>query len=70
VRMIYALWAELKPFLTNPSDDGLRAFVARQTRSRQHPDGLSAPEFLDGHQANLVIEGLKSWLARDQEKAK
>ena len=49
--------------------DALRAFVQRQTKSRLTPDGISAPEFLDGPQANRVIEGLKAWLAREKHKA-
>ena len=68
-RLIVALWAELAPFLRDGSGDVLRGFVQRQTRSRLHPDGVSAPEFLDGKQANKVVEGLKAWLAREQRKA-
>ena len=64
VRMIHGIWKDLRPYLTDPSPEALRAFVGRQTRSVLHPEGVAAPEFLDGRQANLVLEGLKAWLAR------
>lgn len=61
VRKIHALWADLRPHLTRGdgvhSDAALRAFVRRQT-------GVASPEWLDGPQANKVIEGLKAWLTR------
>lgn len=57
VRIIYAIWRDLKPHLRNPSREALRAFVERQT-------GVSDPEWLDGGQANIVIEALKAWLKR------
>ncbi|MDA8049031.1 MAG: regulatory protein GemA [Rhodospirillales bacterium] len=57
VRMIHGLWGDLKPHLRNPTAEGLRAFVRRQT-------GVAAPEFLGPEQANKVIEGLKAWLER------
>ena len=57
VRMIYAVWADLAPFVANHGPEGLRAFVRRQT-------GKDAPEFLDPVGANKVLEGLKKWLAR------
>ena len=47
-RLVVALWAELAPFLRDSSAEVLRGFVQRQTKSRLHPDGVSAPEFLDG----------------------
>ena len=68
-RKIVALWAELAPLLAEPSAEALRHFVQRQTRDRLHPDGVAAPEFLDGRQAAKVIEGLKAWLAREQARA-
>jgi phage gp16-like protein len=68
VRLIAALWADLAPYVDDPSAEALRAFVRRQTHTRMHPDGMDAPEFLDGVQANRVIEGLKAWLARAQHK--
>ncbi len=70
VRMIAAIWADLAPHLADPSPEALRAFVRRQTKTAAHPDGVSAPEFLDGAQANRVIEGLKAWLKRAQKGAK
>jgi len=69
VRMIYGIWGDLKPYLADGSEDALRAFVQRQTKSRLTPQGISAPEFLDGPQANRVIEGLKAWLAREKHRA-
>lgn len=64
VRLIYALWRDLAPYLREHTPDALRSFVRRQTQTPVHPDGLAAPEFLDGEQANRVIEALKAWLAR------
>jgi phage gp16-like protein len=62
IRMIYGVWNDLKPFVAaEDKEKALRAFVQRQT-------GIDAPEFLDGAQANKVIEGLKSWLARERSK--
>jgi len=57
VRKIYALWAEMRPLLTDGGDAALRSFVKRQT-------GMDSPEWLDAPQANKVIEGLKAWGAR------
>lgn len=70
VRMIFAIWKDLKPFLEDGSDTALRAFCERQTRSPKHPAGVSAPEFLGPHEANLVVEGLKAWLARCRTRAR
>lgn len=64
VRMIFAIWADLKPHVADPSDAALNAFVRRQTASKLHPLGITAPEFLDAQSANKVIEGLKAWLMR------
>lgn len=66
VRLVYSLWAQLQPHLQDKSDGALRAFVRRQTTSKVHPRGVAAPEFLGPREANLVIEGLKAWLARVQ----
>jgi phage gp16-like protein len=59
VRKIFALWASMKPHLTDPSRDALRAFVARQT-------GVGDPEWLTPAQANKVTEGLKAWRQREE----
>jgi hypothetical protein len=65
VAKIRALWAEMAPLLASGgTEDALRAFVRRQTRSRKSPDGVGAPEWLDGVEGNRVIEGLKAWHAR------
>ena len=69
VRMIQAIWADLAPYVADGSQDALRAFVRRQTRTPRHPEGVDAAEFLDAKEANKVVEGLKAWLARAQAKA-
>ena len=68
LRMIAAVWHDLAPYVREHTDQALRSFVARQTRTRLHPDGVSALEFVDGKQAGKVLEGLKAWLAREQSK--
>jgi len=67
VRMIYAIWADIRPLLDDADDEALRGFVRRQTRSAVHPEGVDAPEWLNGADAGKVIEGLKGWLARLQK---
>lgn len=62
VRMIYGIWRDLKPHVTDHSVRALQHFVQRQT-------GVDAPEFLNPEDANDVIEGMKAWLAREQAKA-
>jgi len=62
VRLIYALWNELKPLLDDATDTTLRAFVRKQTKGPAHPNGLDAPEFLNSMQADKVIGGLQGWL--------
>ena len=68
VRMIYAIWGELAPLLDAATDDTLRAFVRRQTKSRKNPEGISDPKWLDAQEGRKVIEGLKGWLARVKAK--
>jgi len=68
VRMIYGVWRDLAPYVEHHTVEALRAFVQRQTKSRLHPQGMSAPEFLDAKQATLVIEGLKAWLIRARKQ--
>lgn len=68
VRMIHAVWADLRPFVAEHTHDALRAFVRRQTKTPATPDGVDAPEFLDSEQATKVLEGLKAWLGREQTK--
>lgn len=69
VRMIYAVWKDLRPYLRAAgSDESLRAYVQRQTVSVTVPEGVSAPEFLTAAQARPVIEGLKAWLKRERAK--
>jgi phage gp16-like protein len=64
VRMIYAIWGDIRPLLEDADDQALRGFVRRQTHSAAHPEGVDAPEWLNGSDAAKVIEGLKGWLAR------
>jgi hypothetical protein len=64
VRMIYAIWADIRPLLDDAGDEALRGFVRRQTHSPAHPEGVDAPEWLSGAEAAKVIEGMKGWLAR------
>ena len=65
VRKVYAIWADVEPYLKAETPEQKKAalvtFVRRQTRSRSVPDGVDAPEFLNAAQANKVIEALKSW---------
>ena len=63
VRKVYAIWGSMRELLEDPSIAALRAFVKRQT-------GMDQPEWLDGEQGNLVIEGLKAWRRRLAVKAK
>jgi phage gp16-like protein len=64
IRMIYAVWADMRPHLSDGSESALRAFCARQTKTEANPAGVTAPEFLDAPMANRVLEGLKAWRAR------
>jgi phage gp16-like protein len=57
VRKVWAVWGSMKAHLRDPSADGLRGYVRRMT-------GLDDPEWLDGEQANRVVEGLKAWRRR------
>jgi len=70
IRMIYAVWKDLSPLIIDGSDQALRAFCARQTKTAATPDGVAAPEFLtDPKQATAVLEGLKAWLLRERQRA-
>lgn len=62
VRLIWALWGQLRPGLRDGSATALRSFCARQT-------GVSDPEWLDGAQANRVTEALKAWIKRGSAPA-
>ncbi len=57
VRKVYAMWTSMASLLGEPSHAALCAFCKRQT-------GVELPEWLDGHQAAKVIEGLKAWKER------
>ena len=61
VRMIYALWGGLKPFLRDSSRAALRSFVKKMT-------DIDKPEWLGPEDANDVIKGLKAWLQRKRDK--
>lgn len=67
IRMIHAVWKDLVTLGAVDAEDAasaLRSFVQRQTKTLANPQGVSAAEFLDSHQANKVLEGLKAWLRR------
>jgi hypothetical protein len=68
VRMIYGIWADLRPLLDDANEDTLRAFVKRQTRSLKNPDGIADPEWLDAPDGTRVIQGMQGWLARVRAK--
>ena len=71
VRKIYAMWRELAPHLgSGGSKRSLNAFVERQTRSPERPDGISHVEFLTAEDARSVIEALKAWHARVRREAR
>ena len=72
IRMIHAVWADICKLGVDAEDHAaaLRAFVARQTRTKVNPEGVSAAEFLDSVQANKVLEGLKAWRTRLRMAAK
>ena len=62
VRIIYAIWGDVKKLLDGETGDAeLRAFVRRQT-------GRDAPEFCNHEQCVAVIEGLKGWRTRLRNK--
>jgi hypothetical protein len=63
LRMIHAVWKDIVA-LGGADAGGLRAFVRRQTRTEDHPDGIDHPDFLDTAMATRVLEGLKAWRAR------
>jgi phage gp16-like protein len=60
VRKVWAVWGSMKHLVRDPSADGLRGFVKRMT-------GLDDPEWMDGDQANTVVEGLKAWKRREEK---
>ncbi len=64
VRMIHAVWADICALQGRGDAAGLRAFVRRQTRTEDHPDGVDSAEFLTGEMAERVLEGLKAWRRR------
>ena len=64
IRMIHAVFQDIRPHLAVGDDSTLRAFVQRMTKTDANPVGVSAPEFLDAAQATKVLEGLKAWRAR------
>lgn len=60
---IERLWQQLHAAgaTADGSEAALHAFVGRMT-------GVSHPKWLDSRQGNVVIEAMKSWLKRGQEK--
>lgn len=69
VRMIYGLWKDLRPYVSDSSRAALRSFVRRQTATEINQKGVSAPEFLTPDEGAKMIEALKGWLARESQKA-
>jgi len=63
-RMLWAIWKDLARLgaIDEASEKGLRAFVKKMT-------GIERLEWLDAANANKVIEGLKGWRRREQQKA-
>lgn len=59
IRKVRSLWLTLKDLgvLTDPSEKALRSFVKRTA-------GVERMEWLNGRQAETVIEALKGWVAR------
>lgn len=66
VGKVLDLWqqAVAAGIVRNGSEDALRAFVRRQTKGSDAPEGVAAPQFLTPKQATRVIEGLKAMLRR------
>lgn len=62
-KKIRAMWLELRDMgaLTDPSEKALLAFVKRMT-------GADAFEWLDSKQTNTVINALRGWIEREEEK--
>ena len=62
-RLIRALWAELQALgvLRDSSEKALRRFI-------KHCSGCDSIKWLGTREANLVIEGLKSWKRREQKR--
>jgi phage gp16-like protein len=69
IRMIHAVFSDMRPMLAVGDASTLRAFVQRMTKSDAQPNGVDAPEFLTPEQATNVLEGLKAWRARLRRQA-
>jgi phage gp16-like protein len=69
IRMIHAVWADICRLQGRGDEAALRAFVRRQTKTEDHPEGVDSAEFLTAAMANRVLEGLKAWRARLQRGA-
>jgi hypothetical protein len=72
IRKIFAIWEDMCalgiPRIANRT--GLAVFVQRMTKTAARPEGLSDPEWLSPNEANVVVEGLKAWRARELAKRK
>lgn len=64
VRKIWSIWGEMcrRGLVRTPTRAALRAFVERMT-------GVADPEWLSPSQANRVVEGLKAWREREENKS-
>ena len=70
VGKVMKLWREAAESgaIREGSDAALRAFVRRQTKGPDSPEGVAAAQFLTPKQATRVIEGLKAIMARHWRK--
>ena len=64
IRMIYAIFTDIRPHLAVGDESTLRAFCRRMTKTEANPAGVDAIEFLTAEQAGKVVEGLKAWRTR------
>jgi phage gp16-like protein len=69
IRMIHAVFADIRPMLGVPDPTALHRFVQRMTKTEAQPQGVDAPEFLTPEQAAKVLEGLKAWRTRLRQTA-
>ena len=71
IAMIHALWSNLSDagVVKDKSEAGLRKWLQNTTRSHHARRlGWTAPQFLPGNVAGIVIEQLKKWCDRTEVK--
>ena len=66
IRKIKAIWITMgqQGFLSDPSDNGLDAFVERVTKKYTGGLGIKSHAWLDANLASHVLESLKQWHLR------